>query len=153
MDEAAIIQYVKDAFADIYVAAAEAASFFYYSPEGEMPERTFPFATLVAKDDYDRVSNLNRPGVFRLNIGVSKQTFLSLFGSLPSPPGADGVIDTGHDFAALDQLMPHPVYGHLFWVCVLNPGDATFQTVRTLLAEAYGTAVSKHAKRAPAEKS
>ena len=65
------------------------------------------------------------------------------------PPEAGGVIDTGHDFTALDQLMPHPIYGHLYWVCVLNPGAAAFPTVRTLLAEAYEMAVGKHAKRTP----
>jgi len=31
---------------------------------------------------------------------------------------------------ALDQLMPHPVYGRMFWVCVLNPSDVTFQKVQ-----------------------
>ena len=124
------------------IETADGNTFFFYASD-----RKLPFATLVTKDDYDHASNLNRPSVFRLNIGISKPTYLSLFGSQPSRPGAGGVVDTGHDFTALDQLMPHPVYGHMFWVCVLNPSAATFQTVRPLLAEAYDLAVSKHTKR------
>jgi hypothetical protein len=52
-----------------------------------------------------------------------------------------------HDFTALDQLMPHPVYAPLSWVCVLNPSAATFDVVRPLLAEAYQRAVGRNAKR------
>ncbi len=114
----------------------------------------FPFATLVTTDYNDSFSNLNRPSVFRLNIGISKQTYLSLFGSRhpQSPPsGEEDAGEGGHDydFTALDQLMPHPVYGRMYWVCVLNPSDGTFETVvRPLLAEAYDRDVSKYAKRA-----
>ena len=53
----------------------------------------------------------------------------------------------GHDFTALDQLLPHPVYARLYWVCVLNPSAATFEVVKPLLANAYGLAVSKYGKR------
>jgi hypothetical protein len=35
----------------------------------------------------------------------------------------------------------------MFWICVLNPSAATFQTVQPLLAEAYDLAVKKYAKR------
>ncbi len=50
--------------------------------------------------------------------------------------------------AALDQLLPRPVYARQRWVCVLNPSDATFEKVKPLLAEAYGLAVNRNAKRA-----
>ncbi len=50
--------------------------------------------------------------------------------------------------------MPHPVYGKMYWICVLNPGDALFQqSVRPLLAEAYDLSVRKHAKARPADES
>ncbi|MGL4461171.1 MAG: DUF6194 family protein [Planctomycetia bacterium] len=91
------------------------------------PERMHPFATIVAGDEHDQASDLSRPGVFRLNIGVGKDVFQSLFGSEPAQ----------YDFTVLDHLLPHPVYGNTYWVCVLNPGPATAETVRSLLAEAY----------------
>ena len=108
------------------------------------PQRRFPFATIVTKDygEFDNASNLNRPGVFRLNIGVSKETFQRLF---DSPPGGGDAAAT-YDFSALDQLMPHPVYAPQSWLCVLNPSAETYQSVQSLLADAYQNAVRKFGK-------
>jgi hypothetical protein len=149
MDGATIVQYITDTFAgvDVLVASRENGApevawgdtFFYYDPDrNRVPERSFPFATIVTKDypGFDSDSNLNRPGVFRLNVGVSKQTFQTLFGP-----------EEAHDFAALDRIMPHPVYGKMYWVCVLNPSAETFQKVQPLLAEAYSKAAGKAAPR------
>lgn len=97
------------------------------------PDHTFPFATLVTGDRHDTVSNLDRPGVYRLNVGVSKPTFQSLFPAKPTEP----------DYAALDQILPHPVYGKMYWVCVLNPSEATFERVKALLTEAHETAMKQ----------
>ena len=123
MDEASITQYITDTFegVDVLVASREVGSpevawgdsFFIYDPGRQLPPaRQFPFATIVTKDygDFDCASQLNRPGVFRLNIGVSKETYRSLFGPQPSSPPAGSAVGTGHDFTALDQLLPHPVY-------------------------------------------
>jgi hypothetical protein len=98
----------------------------------------------VTKDygDFDRASNLDRPGVFRLNIGLGRETFGSLFGAQLA-----AVVGAERDFSALDQLLPHPVYASQSWVCVLNPGVETFQTLRPLLAEAYERAANRRAAR------
>jgi len=82
--------------------------------------------------------------VFRLNIGVSRDTFHALFGHLPTE---DTTPATGYDFAALDRLMPHPAYAPQSWVCVLNPGLETFEAVKPLLAEAYSIVEARHASR------
>jgi hypothetical protein len=139
MDETSIRRYITETFADVDVIDASGASFFFYDPD-----HMFPFATLVTNDDHDQASNLNRPSVFRLNIGVSKQTFQSLFGSGPAPSGEGA--EGGHDFTALDRIMPHPVYGKMYWICVLNPSTETFKRMQTLLAEAYDLAVRKRAR-------
>ena len=149
VDEASIVRYVSENFdgVDVEVGSREAGSpeiswgdtFFIHDPERNLEgARRFPFATIVIKDygDFDNASNLNRPGVFRLNIGVSKQTYESLFPS-----------DAIHDFTALDVLMPHPVYGPNHWVCVLNPSEATFHSLEPLLAEAYEIAVRRNRPR------
>jgi hypothetical protein len=136
MDEAAITKYITETFGGVEVVVASGGSFFFYDPGKNLPkDHRFPFATLVSGDEYDQFSNLNRPGVFRLNVGVSKQTFQSLFGPSES-----------HDFAAIDRIMPHPVYGKMYWVCVLNP-DTTFEKVKPLLAEAFEAAAGKHENR------
>jgi hypothetical protein len=35
--------------------------------------------------------------VFRLNVGVSRETYRTLFGTQSPRPGPDGVVDTDHD--------------------------------------------------------
>jgi hypothetical protein len=146
MDQASIIQFVADTFPGVDVESPDDGvgagdTFFIYDPERNLDAKhRFPFATIVTKDygDFDCTSNLNRPGVFRLNIGLSRDTFRSLV----SAPG-----DVDHDFSALDQLMPHPVYGTQSWVCVLNPSVETFAKLRPLLDEAYQLAVNRRIPR------
>jgi hypothetical protein len=136
MEQAAISGYIADTFDGVDVVTADGNAFYFYEPGGEVPpDHRFPFATLVTNDLYDQFSNLDRAGVFRLNVGVSRQTYEGLFGAKAAPSAAD------YDFTALDTIMPHPVYGDMFWVCVLNPSAETFETVKPLLAEAYGRAV------------
>ena len=138
MDEMKVDRYITETFADIEVQSVGGTNFYFYDPE-----RKFPFVTLVTNDDHDQASDLNRPGVYRLNIGVGRPTFLALFGRPFSPAVADE-----YDFTALDRLLPHPVYGSMFWLSILNPSAATFATaVRPLLDEAYGMAVEKFSRR------
>ena len=136
MNEADTSRYITKRFEGVDSVIVSDNSFFFYNPDADVPpDHRFPFVTLMTNDLNDQFSNLDRPSVFRLNIGVSKQTFRSLFGEATDSP----------DFTALDQVMPHPVYGRMYWVCILNPGDETFETkVRPLLVEAYNMAVSKY---------
>jgi hypothetical protein len=123
-------------------------TFFIYDPDRNLEgKQQFPFATIVTKDygEFDNASNLNRAGVFRLNIGVGPETFRSLFGS---PRSAADEARPEYDFTTLDQLLPHPVYATQSFVCVLNPSDETFERLRPLLAEAYARA----ARRAPSRR-
>jgi Family of unknown function (DUF6194) len=145
MNEVEITHYITDTFDGVKITVHEGNSFFSYDPE-----QKFPFATLMTNDVNDGASNLNRPSVFRLNIGVSRETYQSLFGPQPAFDRDGGVINTGHDFTALDQLMPHPIYAPMSWICVLNPVE-TLETVKQLLAEAYEIDVKKHIKRVARE--
>ena len=147
MDARELTRTIVEAFANVETTEAMGYTFFFYNSDHKMP-----FATLIAADnEYDRVSNLDRPDVYRLNIGVSKETYRSLFGPQPPPPGAAGIVETGHDFTALDRLLPHPVYAPQSWICVLSPGKATFETVRPLLAEAYSIAVRRRTRHRSGE--
>ena len=152
MDQDAIIHYIEDAFTGIEVVRptdglGAGDTFFYYDPQRNLdPTRRLPFATIVTKDygDFDNTSQLNRPGVFRLNIGVSRDTFRALFGYAP---GENSTTSTTYDFAALDRLMPHPVYAPQSWVCVLTPSPETFEAVKPLLADAYSIVAKRYASR------
>lgn len=152
MDQEAIIQYISDTFYGVEVlrptdGPGAGDTFFFYDPERNIdPTRKMPFATIVTKDygEFDNASHLDRPNVFRLNIGLSRDTFRALF---PAPADAQAGPSPGYDFAALDRLMPHPVYAPQSFVCVLNPSPATFETLKPLLAEAYSRAAARHSNR------
>ncbi len=129
-------QYITETFEGVETTTNLGYTFFFYGPE-----RKFPFATIASTgNEHEQISKLDRPGVFRLNIGVSKQTFQSLFGT-------DQVDVSAYDFTALDTIMPHPDYAAYHFVCVLNPGDATLEKARALLAEAYDLAAHRHLRR------
>ena len=153
MDQDAIIQYVTEAFAGVELlrpteGPGAGDTFFYYDPDHDLdPTQQLPFATIVVKDygEFDNTSQLDRPGVFRLNIAVSRDTFRALFGYAP---GEDGAERAEYDFAALDRAMPHPVYAPQSYVCVLNPSAETFDTtVKPLLAEAYSLVAKRYASK------
>jgi len=140
MNEAAVIEYITGSFTGVETADNFGYKFFFCGSD-----RMRPFASLATADyDYDRFSNLDRPGVFRLNIGIRKATFATLFGT-------GGVNISDYDFTAFDRIMPHPEYAAQYFVCVLNPGETTWQTVQRLLAEAHDIAVRRQAKHEKTE--
>ena len=143
MNEDEIINYITGAFKDVETATANGDTFFFNDPT-----QKFPFATLVTSDFNDQFSNLNRPGVFRLNIGPDKATFQSLFGTPPPSKASDYEPIPGYDYTVLDEILPHPVYGRMYWVCILNPGRETFEkNVKPLLAEAYNLSYGRYNRR------
>jgi len=93
-----------------------------------------PFVSLIESDnDYDRISDLNRAGVFRLNIGVSQNTFKALF------PGDE----QKWDYTELNKFMPHHEYASHHFICVLNPtGNILAQTLQ-FIDEAHALAKSR----------
>ena len=135
MDENKITRYILDTFEGVASTENLGYTFFFYGSD-----RMLPFATIASTGNaYEGVSNLERPGVYRLNIGVSRQTFQSLFGA--------GKVDlNAYDYTALNVIMPHPDYAAQNFVCVLNPGETTFEQVRDLLSEAYDLAVRRDAR-------
>lgn len=152
MNEFEMSRFITDTFAGVDVVVEAGNSFFFYNPDpGIPPDHMFPWVTLMTNDINDQFSNLDRPSVYRLNIGVSKATFQALFGADKRSANTDQQGEaafSGYDFTALDRVMPHPVYGKMHWVCVLNPTDAALKTtVRPLLDEAYATTVNKYSKR------
>ena len=128
MNETAIKNHILETFAGIAALESNRDFFFFYNPLHQpLTEQKFPFITLVTSNAHDTASDLDRADVFRLNIGVAPETYKKLFDHQPAFPKHGGIVSTGHDFTVLDQLMPHPVYAAMSWVCVLNPSEATLQ--------------------------
>lgn len=117
-------------------------TFIFYDPQGAPSDRRMPFATIVTKDypEFDTASNLDRPGIFRLNIAVGRTRFEDLLGY---PPAAHPQHHTDIDYTALDQVLPHPVYATQGWISILNPGERTSDVARSLLREAHTRAANR----------
>jgi len=109
-----IVGYITETWPETDVVEAMNAWFFSLDPEQHWPN----YATLVTTDEHDEASNLSRPGAFRLNMGVDKTTFERVAEANPAP-----------DYTALDTILPHPVYAHQRWICIVNPSETTFREV------------------------
>ncbi len=133
---------ISETWPDAVVLAMEGGTFF------SLDEKHFPnFATIVWSDAMDegsdppRPSELSRPGVYRLNIGVSKETFGRLVGD---------IVDA--EYAAFDRFVPHPVYGRQHWVAIVNPShESVRDLVLPLLTEAHERLAAARARHSHAE--
>jgi hypothetical protein len=116
-------------------------TFFFYDPDDiTLPEKRFPYATIVINDypGFDEASNLKRIGVYRVNMWVSGETY-------ERQTSADDV--SAIHYTVLDKVIPHPVYGPQSWLSVLNPGLVTEGKVKDLLAEAHDRARNRYEKQ------
>lgn len=120
----------------------------FYNPGGKLKRGVYVLTVKEKDGENDRSSRLDREGVYRVNLGLRRETFRRLFGPLPQRPPKGGVVDMPCDFSGLDQLLPHPVYAWMGWVCALNPSRQTFAELRPLILESYEYAKEKYAKRA-----
>lgn len=102
-----------------------------------------PFATIVTKDYPDDAgSRLDRPDAFRLNIAAGADAFRAWTGRAPRAPATDEI-----DPSTADVVFPHPVYGGLGWLSIVNPGQATDGASRELLRTAHALARARRQRR------
>ena len=128
---------ITAAFPNVVPKASWGETSFFVNPNNILPSGAY-FATLKEKDgENDKASSLDRDGIFRLNFGPGKLAYESLFGAKPARPTKGEIISGTWDFTELDQLMPHPIYGWMGWMCILNPSIATFDKLFPLLEKAY----------------
>ncbi|MFI6783005.1 DUF6194 family protein [Micromonospora sp. NPDC050276] len=122
--------------------AAWGDRFFYVGPD-----RRQPFATIVEHDvpGFDEAAQLDRPGVFRLNLDLGRAEFERLFGF---PPKAFEEHRHEFDFARLDTLVPHPGYALYGFGSIVMPGPQLLPEIDRLLAIAHGRAVDRHERAA-----
>ena len=147
MDKEQILEYCLTQLPGTIVSDNWGETGVFYNPNSGR-KRGIYLLTIKNKDGaHDKSSILNREGVFRLNIGIRKSTFLKLFGSIPHRPLAGQVVDMPYDFSESDTMLPHPVYAWMGWICVLNPSDKTFEQLKPLISEAYELAIEKYLKR------
>lgn len=98
-----------------------------------------PFVSFInADNEYDAVSNLNREGVFRVNIGVGRELYDELIGDT-SPENVD--------FTELNVFLPHPHYAKQHFLCILNPEGVNENIVLEAIADAHSLASARLARK------
>lgn len=144
---ASISSYLLTTFIGIKKIETWGETSFFYNPDGMAPRGAY-FCTIKEKDgENDRASCLDRKGVFRLNFGIFKTTFLKLFEEIPKRPAKGRSIEGRYNFTDFDQLCPHPVYGWMCWVAISNPTITTFNNLQKLLCESYQLACQRQNRR------
>ena len=120
-----------------------------YNPQNQFKLGAYVLTFKIKDGENDYASKIDRGNIFRLNMKISKKTFINLFGTIPKRPFAGGVVDLNYDFTRLNELMPHPVYGWISWICILNPSEVTLNKMENLglFNEAYNAAVDTTQKR------
>jgi len=108
--------------------------FFFYAPDGVIPSGQ-PYATIVTKDyPGDELSALG-DGRWRVNVQVGRARAERLVGAGP------------HDLREKDVLLPHPVYGGLGWIAVVNPAERTMPLLLDLVRAAHEDARRRRERR------
>lgn len=119
----------------------------FFNPNNKL-KRGIYILTIKEKDsNNDKASNLNRENIFRVNIGIRKSTFIKIFNEIPKRPKKGNIINMQYDFTLLDTLLPHPIYGWMAWICILNPSIKSFDKLDKLIKESYEYAKEKFIKK------
>lgn len=142
-----ILKYCFENLPDTVLVSSWGESGIFYNPNNTLKRGIYVLTVKEKDGDNDKSSDLNREGIYRVNIGVRKSTFTGMFGYVPARPSKGGTVDMPYGFTQTDKLLPHPVYAWMSWLCVLNPSAATFEQIKPLIKEAYEYAKEKYSKR------
>jgi len=116
--------------------------FFYFAPDGRVPQREQPYATIVTKNyPGDTLRDLDRPDRWRLNIHVGTEAFVQLTGEHPRAE------PTSWDYTLTDTVLPHPVYRAQGWISIVDPGPGTHELATRLLRQAHDDARRRTERR------
>lgn len=142
-----IENYITSKYEGVVPKSTWGETSFFYNPNKLLPNGIY-FCTVKEKDgNNDKSSNLDRDNVFRFSIGISKQSFDILFNIKFKRPLKGKIIESNFDFEALDILTPHPIYGWMNWICILNPSLKCFDNIKHFLDESYKLAIEKFNKK------
>lgn len=71
-----IIEYCKKNLQDVCIVKSWGETGVFYNPQNKFKRGVYVLTIKEKDGDNDKASNLDRPDIYRLNIGVSKNTFL-----------------------------------------------------------------------------
>jgi hypothetical protein len=120
----------------------------FYNPGDAAPLGVIVASVKDHDGDNDRSAKLDRDGVYRFALGISRETYVERFGEIPARPPKGGVVALpDYDPTRLGLLMPHPVYAWMCWLQILSPSAGDFDALRPLVAEALDLARNRWRRR------
>ncbi len=132
-----ILQYCLETLDGTVLTESWGEKGIFYNPNGKLKRGVYVLTVKEKDGDNDKGSDLDRADVYRVNLGVRKNTFIEMFGTVPARPPKGGIVDMPCDFTETDKILPHPVYAWMSWICTLNPSENTFEKLKPLIKEAY----------------
>ncbi|MCI8404339.1 MAG: hypothetical protein HFE49_05500 [Clostridia bacterium] len=142
-----ILQYCIDNLDGIVLVNSWGEKGIFYNPDNLLKRGVYILTVKEKDGENDKSSNLNRDNVYRVNLGLRKETFKRMFGEIPKRPDKGGIVNMKYDFTEINKIMPHPVYAWIAWICCLNPSELTFEELKPYIQEAYEYAKEKYAKK------
>lgn len=134
-------------YADLVETGTWGERALFYNPGRALPHGVY-FLTLKLHDGpNDAASQLDARGAYRVNLGLVPTAYAARFGERPARPPKGGTVATGHDFTALDVLMPHPVYAWMGWAAIVNPSAASLAALWPDLDASHAAVQRKFAQR------
>lgn len=122
-----ILEYcLKELDGTVLVRSWEESGIFY-NPQNRLKRGVYILTVKEKDGNHDKSSKLDRENIYRVNVGVRKNTFAKMFGAIPQRPPKGSVVKMGYDFSETDQILPHPIYAWMGWICSLNPTEKTFE--------------------------
>ena len=124
-----ILSYCLSNLKDVVLVESWGERGIFYNPNGVLKRGVYVLTVKEKDGDNDKGSMLNRNNVYRVNIGLRKQTFIKKFGYIPERPSAGKIVKMDYDFTALDTSIPHTVDVLMVWICVLKPARGFSRTL------------------------
>ena len=131
----------------LIVTKAYRETSFFYNPDETLPRGIY-FATIKESDGpNDRASKLDREGIYRFSIGVGKKQYQEMFGNIPKRPSKGNIVKLDFDFSRLNEMMPHPIYAWMGWVCINSLTSENLERLKFLLDISYKNVLNKYSKK------
>lgn len=147
ISEQELTRLILDRYEGLICKEAYRETTFFYNPDQLLPNGIY-VCTIKSEDGpNDKASDLNRASVYRLSCGLPADKYYDLFGAKPKRPAKGQTVDLEVDFTALDQIIPHPIYAWMGWVCVNNPEEETLRHFLALMDFSYEKAKRAYIKR------
>jgi hypothetical protein len=150
IDPVELVERILDRYDGTVVLESWGERSVFYNPGGALPRGTY-FATIKDHDgENDRASQLDRPGIYRLAIGVGARAYEHRFGTRPRRPNKGDAVDLPIDFTVVDEVQPHPVYAWMGWTQLLSPSEERWPLITELLDLGHARAAATFNKRVAA---